>query len=593
MKKAKLISAVCLAVVSLLASSCQNSLEPSTKKSTIVGLSVSDSQTRSHVEATQSKSVWEEDDRISVWAKASDGSYVLENQIFSLMASKSSTSAYFTSTIDGPMPEGSYTYYIAYPVPQQVNGTTALFNLPAIQDGKASEGIDITVAEPAVGGALQEINETKPIDDGAFLNIRMKHLLHFLRFYIPDSSTGLGEPVTKIEITMPKGIAGTVSADFTTGKASLSNPGTGMTLILDEPISSGDGRYAVAGIFPPSEAYTAGDYMEITLYSEGKVGTVDPIWLSGRDFKAGHITSVPLKVSQTKDYYTTNIRLASNKLGEEPVAVTMALPAGVNWPGTESNIYSWNKEDGIMVGESITLSTEFQSEFLALSGQNVSVSYESENAIVSETVTLGDLSSVTRADISLNCPYLFFEDFSGISSFSSSDNHSGSNVGDKNPVLFGDGWSIARAGGEAGKSVRMAAHREWFATYDSRCDSPMLSAIKDGKSVDVELTFNYSMGRDEGGLGSGPKLGATVHVGSTSTSGGIKSASTDGTFVESFNVNEDTGSYDNVDNEHTTVISNMTNARRLSWREVADGSASTTNGTYWLYLDNIRVSIKK
>ena len=37
----------------------------------------------------------------------------------------------------------------------------------------------------------------------------------------------------------------------------------------------------------------------------------------------------------------------------------------------------------------------------------------------------------------------------------------------------------------------------------------------------------------------------------------------------------------------------MTNARRISWREVADGTSGTSNGTYWLYLDNVRVSIAK
>ncbi|MCQ2134478.1 MAG: fimbrillin family protein [Bacteroidales bacterium] len=590
------------AVSMIVASACAQSFPEIGKAGKrTVGFGLGSPQTKTQIDADHGTFAWAEGDHLALWARSSDGEWTLSNQDFSLLASGHGNVGYFTSELDSPMPQDSYTYYLAYPLPASVDGTRATFTVPAVQDGKASDGIDIILGGPVQSGALEAIDESLPVGEADMLDVRMRHLLHFLRFYIPQGSNALGEPVEKIEFTMPQAMAGSVTVDVTDGSAEFSAGGTGydgrtVTMVLDGKMGeSVNARYdyAAAGIYPPATAYGDGDVMEVTLYSQSKIGHVDPIRLAGRSFAAGHITSVPLRPTSVSSFYSATFALAANNLGEDVQNVTLTLPEGTSWPGTSSNVYTYSESDGFTVGESFRITTSAEEEFRALSGKTVSVRYESESAVVYETVSLGDLSAATRVEKDLHCPYLLFEDFSGVESFNSGDKHSASNVGDKDPYLFLDGWSIARAGGEAGKAVRMAAHREWFATYDSRCDSPMLSNLKDGKTVQIELTFNYSMGREEGGLGANPKLGATVHVGSTSTSGGIKSASTTGTFVESFNVNEESGSYDNVDNEHVTVISDMTNARRISWREVADGNAGTSNGTYWLYLDNIRVSIRK
>ncbi len=598
----------CLSVaIALLttAVACTVSFPEEKSGKTTVGFALGNPATKTQLDADHGTFAWSEGDHLSLWARSSAGTWTLSNQDFALVAKGHGNVGYFTSELDAAMPQDSYTYYLAYPVPASVNGTKASFVIPAQQDGKASGGIDITLGGPLQSGALHSVDEDSSISwnkgESEMMDVRMRHLLHFLRFYIPQGCNSLGEPIEKIEFSMPQAVVGSVTVDVTDGSASFSAGGAGydgrtvtmdLADLMDESVNSRY-DYASAGIYPPAAAYGEGDVMEVTLYSQSKIGRVKPIRLAGRDFAAGHITSVPLRPSSVSSFYSATFSLAANNLGEEVQNVTLTLPEGTSWPGTSSNVYTYSESDGFTVGESFRISTSDEDEFRALSGKTVSVRYESESAIVYETVSLGDLSAATRVEKELRCPYLFFEDFSGIESFSSSDKHSASNVGDKDPVLFGDGWSIARAGGEAGKSVRMAAHREWFATYDSRCDSPMLSAIKDGKTVEVELRFNYSMGREEGGLGANPKLGATVHIGSTTTSGGIKSASTTGTFVESFNVNEESGSYDNVDNEHVSIIPDMTNGRRISWREVADGTAGTSNGTYWLYLDNIRVSIRK
>lgn len=218
----------------------------------------------------------------------------------------------------------------------------------------------------------------------SILGFRMRHMLHFLRFYIPDGRT--------------------------------------VTMVLGTPMGESSGYaydYAAAGIYPPSAAYGEGELMDVTLYSANKVAHVAPINLSGRDFKAGHITSVPLKPLSAEDFFCVDFSLDSNNLGEDVEILTMTLPEGIAWPGTESNVYTIGT--GLGTGESFRISTTSEDEFRALSGQTVTVSYESENAIVHESFSFEDLSSVSKTAKSLNCPYLLFEDFSGVGTFQSND----------------------------------------------------------------------------------------------------------------------------------------------------------------------------
>lgn len=550
------------------------------------------SSTRTTLDASSGLFSWEESDKVSLWAKDAGGEFVLNAQEFSVTALGYGTGqAYFTSTIAAPMAEGDYSYFICYPLPTSVQDNNLTFMLDAVQDGKAGNGSGICLSGWTAGPALPRVDTSAPLGESAMPRAGMHHILHYLKFYIPQGCNLLGEEIESLEFTMPQAVAGTVTVNLTDGSASLSDAVTTVSIEPQNPF--GEESYVSAAIYPPATAYGEHDVMNVTLYSANHYSDITPIILQGRTFPAGHITGVPLRPSEIKDYFSLTFTLAGNNLGQDVQKLTLTLPEGVNWPDSGSNVLEYADADGslFLVGESFRISTRSESDFRALSGQGVTVSYESADAIVSGVLTLPDLSTAVSAGAELHCPYLLFEDFSGIVSFNSGDKHSASNLGDKSPYTFGDGWSVARAGGSEGKAVRMAAHREWMATYDSRCDSAPLRGIKDGSSVDVVLTFNYSMNREEGGLGSAPKLGATVHVGWNDNLDGISSGNTSGTFVESFHVNEDTGSYDNIDKEHSTAIPGMTNARRISWREVADGSSGTSNGTYWLYLDNVRVSI--
>ena len=578
----------------LLCQSCGLDLSPQ-ERPLEVALGVGNApSTRTSPDASFKRFNWDEGDKIAVWAKSSDGSYALENQTFNLYATTESPSpmAWFSATLSSAMADGTYTYYMCYPLPQSVSGTTATFSVPSEQNGDLSGGSDIIVAVPAQGGALQPIGDNVILEQG--FSVQMKHLLHFLRFYIPEGYNLLGEPVERIEFTMPQAVAGTLSVDVTDASgAALSSSTTSIKLSLKQSLSestSDSKQYAAAVIFPPKTAYTSSDQMQVRIVSANKCSDIT-YNLSGRSFAAGHVTAVALKPETVKNRYSVYFTLASNNLGEDLQNISLTLPTGVNWPGTSSNTYTYTRSDGslVTVGDTFYLETFEQSEYTAISGQAVTVSYESENALLSRSITLPDLSTVTNASVSLDCPYLFFEDFSTVESFNSDDEYGTSSAFSKSAHTFLDGWSAARAGAQAGTAIRIACRRETrLGNYSARADSPFLSGLKEGKTVNLSLSFDYSMNR-----AGTPTISQTVHIGYISTSDNLESGDETGTFPYSFDINETTGSYTNINHNGAFTLESVSAPIRLSWRTVPQTNWGANNNTCWLYIDNIKVKISK
>ena len=568
-------------------------LAPSSVK---VGFALQESGTKTVLDPLTGLFSWEDADKVSLWAESASGDEVLSAQPFSLQArSPRGSLAYFSSVLSSAMPQGSYTYRMTYPAALSYSDGVALFSLPSTQDGLSSGGASIMLSDAIIGPELNPLDNTSPIDQSTLLDFRLHHLLHYLRFYIPQGCNILGEDIEKIVYSMPEGISGDVKVNIKDGSSSIENAVSTQTLLLSQPI--GEQEFVSAAIFPPSRTYGQEDKLNIRIFSRNHYSDLEPISLAGRNFAAGHITSVALRPQSLGSVYRVILSLDSNNLGEDVQKITLTFPSAITWEGVSYSSMEFTKEDlsVIGIGDSFELRTIEQSEFAALPGQKVTVSYESENAIVSEEITLSAEFGSTVMEVSLNCPYLLFEDFSCIGAdFNSGDNHSASNTGIKDPYYIPSGWSVARAGGSAGTAVRLAAHRETgLNNMPSRCDSPLLSGLKDGSTVKLSLSFNYSMNRQEGGLGSKPKLGCTVYVGWTTATGDLKSGDESGTFPDSFYLNETTGSYTNIDKLFQTTLLDMDNTKRLSIRQVNEVKYDATNGTYWLYLDNIKVSIAK
>ncbi len=563
-----------------------------------LGVSGSSTDTRTSPNSEYNRFFWDKGDKVAVWAKSEDGTYSFENYTFRLLASTDTPSsvAWFTSTLPAAMAEGTYTYYMCYPLPESVSGTVAAFTVPSVQNGDLSGGSDIIVAVPVQGSALGPIPEDGVVGDEVL--VKMKHMLHFLRFYIPEGENILGEPVERIVLTMPQSVAGKLAVDVSDISNRTVTGGKSVIRIdladsLEESTSS-ERHYAGVAILPADSVYSSSDSMQVKIISRNYYSALT-YSLDGRSFEPGHVTSVALRPEGLEEKYILDFVLASNNLGEDVRSLTLTLPSGVNWPGTESNVYVYAKSDGsvINVGDTFRLGTSEEEEFKALSSKSVTISYDSESALVSQTLTLGDLSGGKKVELSLDCPYLFFEDFSGVESFNSGDKHSNSNAGSKDPKVF-DGWSVARAGAQAGTAIRLACHRETgFANYPARGDSPFLSGLKEGKTVSLDVQFNYSMGREEGGLGKKPEASQTVYLGYITTSDNLKSGDDTGTFPTSFTLNETTGSYTNINHLSQHTLTDVQAPIRLSWRTITETVWDTSNSTCWLYIDNVKVKISK
>ena len=573
-------------------SACTSSIQKPADGPVRVAFALSDEDTKTVLEPESGFFSWETDDRIAVWAYDASGNSVLESQPFTLLArGNSNRRAYFTSVLPSAMTEGDYSYYLAYPYPESVSGTTAVFTLPSVQDGKASGGTGICVSDRVAAGALQPFDETAPVDRTLSFNAGLRHILHYLRFYVPEGCNILGEPIKSIEFTMPQPTAGEVHVNVLDRSASLSGGGNKIKLNLEELLA--ENEFAAAGIFPPQSIYAEGDYMNIRVFSENAYSDLEPISLAGRNFQAGHITSVPMRITSI-GIYNIYFSFVSNNLGEEVQKITVSLPSPITSDGVSRRDFVFSHEDGsaISLGETFRISTIEAAEFAALSSLSASVTYESENAIVSESLSFPALGqSDTSCSFSLNCPYLFFEDFSTLEAFSSNDAYeSGFSTGSKSGLSFANGWTAARAGGQAGTAIRLAARRETSARYPARCDSPQLTGIKKGHNVSLKLSFDYSMNRQE--LGSS-KVGQTVYVGWTTETGALSSGSKSGTFPASFHINETTGSYTNIDKTYELVLDDMDSSKRLSIRTNTESNAGLNNSTCWLYIDNIKVTITK
>lgn len=568
---------------------------------------------------------WEAEDKVALWAQK-DGAYTFQNKTFDTWFVAAETNqAFFTTTLPEAMPEGTYTYHVCYPLPQSVSGTTATFTLPSTQDGKMGGGADIMVAQ-GTGPALEKLytpadpnnSEVVPdyiIEDGLTLN--MHHLIHALRFYVPAGKWGFptGETVERIVFTMPANVAGTVTADVSnTNGLTLTSGGTNtISLNLKESIgaSTADSGgniiydYAAATILPG----TYSGNMTVKVYSQTKAAQ-QTIAINNRAMASGHITPVGLNCSEIVDQYCLRFVYAGNNLGEDVTEVRVKYTDEngtsqiLTIPGSQFIKDGWYYDVDL---------TDWDYSFSALrsvlKNQVITVEYESENAIVSEQVTLPDVTKKGVSIVNLVVPYLFFEDFSKINGY----DIYGGNVSNKErtgsslPDNFNtSGWTGNQTSGQKGNAIRLRTRTETlWGIYNSRVDSAPMVGLKNGVSVDVVVSFDYAVAAE---LENDDCM--SFSYGYTTTQGAIEAyeyiryllyATTKGNHIDNaitetvsaISYNQYPG--DNVyPTEYSTIstfnIPSCTNQHRLSWEMIANGHAVDSKN-HWLYIDNIKVQI--
>ena len=538
---------------------------------------------------------WVAGDRIAVWALDSGGREVLSATGFSLYGA-SSSKAFFSATLDSAMPEGEYTYYATYPEPSSVSGTSAVFSVSSLQDGHSGGGVDIMLSAPETGDAL------KPVEwesyDGDEVSLSMDHMLHRLRFYCPEACLPAGEKISRVVAAFPRPVAGDVTLNVVSGELTAS--GSGSQVITLEPaqavpLSGSTKNYVTASVIPVT--FSPGESMQVTFYTDTKVARMT-VPLGGRTFAPGHSTAVRMTPETVGNCYRIAVRMDSNNLGEDIQSMTLSAPEGCRWGDSLGNELVYSPGRTFTRGENFILEFEDEAAFMSLSGKKVTVTYDSEHARISEEISIGSLSGKYSADLSLNVPYLLYEDFSSVGTFSYDDEYTGGfNSGSKSPHSFLDGWTGARVGAQAGQCIRIACRRETSANYSARVDSAPLKGILKSP-VDLDVEFDYGANNQYGGLIiiTDPNVGQTCFVGYVTSSEGYKSGDTSGTFESgnSFYVKEYSGSYTSTPNKASYTIHGAPAGGifRLTLRTEIESQAGTNNTTDWLYIDNVKIKIK-
>lgn len=621
-----------------LLSSCQGELMPSERSEAHpveVGIYAGSAHTRTAMLENGLSAVWEAGDELAVWARNSAGAFALQNQIFKTYG-LDERRGFFTSVLSEPMPEDTYTYFCSYPAPISVNGTAATFGIPSVQNGKASGGADVMIASPVQHSALTAIPDP---EDHSGMSMIMNRMMHQFRFWVPAEDQVLGdEKIEKIYMTFPTAVTGNVTFDVAdlTVPAQLTGGQADVQLNLNQPIgrTSGEDYEYACFAFVPTQ-FAEGQSFTVKAYTDDKIAYFDPIDLKARNFQAGHSTPVMLMPREIVDFAgIIYIKVGANNLGENPRKITLTAPEGCNWGDGGSNVLVYEPGHEITVGETIALRFETDLDaYMAFSGKDISVTYDSENALLSETVKMPSITGQGKTDLSLTVPYLLFEDFScvyaegesyGNNSYSQDErNQPGSSL---DGCMSHTGWNASRYWTK-GNSIRINTRYQCvgatvfgytiaFSSYHhGRLDTPHLTGLKPGKNVNLRM--NYDAGGYLHTTSSSGASGVTLCIASHTNAGVLEGVPTGAKGLDlgapGFTATYDTSLTDfgsrqsstplsnDYGNEAFTAsfptyeanVSNATSTTRLVFYIIFTGDGGICNAEFNAYIDNIKIQIDK
>ncbi len=555
------------------------------------------SATRTEIEENGAVTRWSPGDRIALWA-VRDGAAVLAAQPFSLWHfGEEYPVAWFTSQID-PMAEGTYVYYGAYPVPDAVDGTRAEYDLPAVQDGSNDLRCAVMVGRPVQAAALTNLAEE--------LHFAFVHKLHILKITVPEDRNLLGEPVSRLEIDFSRPVTGRLTVDVSDPDApvALADGSSVLTLDFPAPVEAGAVVYAV--IAPVD---LTGSAITFRAYSERH--EAEPIAAGGKNFEAGHTTPIRLTIPPlrkiTRFYFSVGQGEEHNHLGQDPRSFVVRATDGTAFPDGSSELH-------FEISAENMYEYSYEGEWTDnLSGREFEVIFDSADATVRDTFTMDKVevygcNTVPTFDV----PWLFFEDFSRMTGTfdSQSEFTSGFDSANASAVSLDQygvtDWSGARIGGVAGANIRIASRVEIGLgikhTMLGRVDSSPLwnertnTGIKSGRSVKIRVTYDYAGDLHEGtGSGGFP----VYYAGCTKTlvekgDDAIEriAENVNGVVLASDGQNGSNAIYGYTPHTETYTMDNCDGETRLSWSVTNNHpNAFAANGQYWLYIDNIRVSI--
>ena len=545
----------------------------------------------------EGRASWTEGDTFALWAENKTGGFPLSAAEFAMMYYwHSNQSAVFTSFANA-LDEGEYTYYAVSPKPESTNDLKATFTIPAQQNGYSFNGAyDIMVATPIKAEAIsaEKVNS---------LALDFQHKMHTLKLTIAENS--LQEKIGKLVFTFPSEVTGKVTIDATDPSATPILESASRTLNIDcgDGITKGE---SVWGVILPQTI--SGEVSYYAISTAGELTQTRTFTLD-KECKEGHITPLQLTLPAPIPPTVLRFRIGTNNLGEAVQKISLINSNGVTvatFANNSSNSFDWVEHTLYENGS-----------FKNYVGKTFTVRYESAHAIVESGVQIP--SSLTKQgvnNITINVPYLFVEDFSSIHTNFDKDDYNGGSLMTSNGILLDSymgtkGWNAAHVKGVVGQSLRVNVRHEstmGATRTNGRLDSPAMKGLKAGANVKLKVEFGM------GSYGTNSKeiycfVGKHNESESSTLNGwnetkAFSSPSSDmtripslleGYFYNSGNIAQkfNNDSFGSTFPTYTITASGCTSTTRFTW---VPGTNNTTwssigNNHYYLYIDNVRVSI--
>ena len=545
-----------------------------------------DVESRTQVDDQGVNVQWSDNDRIALWAQAADGTFAFEGSAFALSRfGASKQEALFRGEID-PM-EGSqkYSYYAVYPVPASVMSASreVSYEIPSVQDGAYHGEWDVMVSE-----AVENAPGLVAGDNSDAVTLHFHHQVHLLRIRIPENL--LGEAITKLTLTFPTQVTGTLTVDIADPQAQPQISGSqSVTLEFAEPKNAGD------VVFATIAPVTLTEDDQIGIVATGSIYESQTRTFPGKDFRPGHTTPMAYTVPEAEKILGTMLRFSLHDTGEATLGETVQRV--------------WLEADGVAFDEGsaakpFTVNAEGEYEILLPNGSEIpgqlnaagalTVYYDSEHATVTKRLALSEINTQAVNEIAMpDVPYLFEEDFSGASAqdyTSSTDELSGIGL---------PGWGASRYEVQPGRAAFYMYVGTSTSSIDNRrgrMDTPFLP-IKEGASVNIKVSYNIGAPIVSGTLSS--KWNITCQFGvQTDTEGAISGDDAMSQVLESY-IPAEGGDFSGALPQSVTdyPITGATGKTRLTWRaseyqKISGSSWSVLTAKYfYVYLDDIRVSI--
>lgn len=557
-------------------------------------------------------------DKIMVWAKpATDDAvgFTFAQTVFSLASfNYTYSSADFTATVaESMMKDYNYNYYAIYPVPTTVNDTSVTYTLPTTQTGDYDGAYDI-MRGSATGAALVE----RTGEDTAVWNepeLQMNHLLHLMRIRVPAGKNLMDRPIKRLEITFPEAIVGgTVTFNPTNPESDPEWSGQSEKLTIefaDDNLLDAAGRDVWFFVKPT----TISGQISFQAYDTAGVPAAVISTTVSKTLQAEHITPIALTIPGSQ-YPVTYVKITetANNLGEEWNTMTLSGATFVK-PFTLETTNSLE----VTPKTSKVYEVAIAAEPSAMQGKSIAASYDSPNAIVSNSIALPSTISNRQANVNNQVPYLLFEDFSRIVNEEESygDNDYDRDGDDRNApgksLSQLSGWSAARFWAKQGVfrlNVRWQMVKFFLSfttTHYGRLDSAPLSALKDNANVKLRVQFDaganvHSSSNSGAKQGSFTHISLATHTNSSNPINGVGTGTLENGSLSDFGTTHYTSNamtsaygpddFQNTYPTHTVEIGSATKTTRLCFYPSTTFSREgITNAEFNVYLDNIKVSI--